>query len=1709
MPVISIRLLLIEDNPGDVRLIKEFLRERKQYLDSILTVASRLDEALRLVDSQPFDLILLDLTLPDAHGLDTLTGLQAQVSSIPIIVTTGLFDEALAVDAVRMGAQDYLVKNTLNGEVLSRSIHYALERANITNELRVREAQYRLLAENITDLIARHAPDSTLRYVSPSCRMLLGYEPEEMVGHKADEFFHPDDLPILDGVRNLSRHTLNTYTITYRIRHKDGSYRWFETTGNVTRDPETQSVLETITVSRDITERYHAAEQMRLLQSAVEHADDAIVVMSAEADLSEAQIRFVNPAFTRLTGFVPEDFLGKKRSVLRDHFSDPEVSKQASAALSVGYSFRGKSSNRRKDGQDYEVEWNIAPIRDVSGTVTHYVCVQRDVTERGRHERALQESEARFQAISNTLPVSIAITRLSDSTILYANDSYCDEMGLPREMIVGRPALDFFADPEDRSLILTELQSNGIDQSREVQIRCADGSLKWVLVSVTRIAFKGETALLSGFHNVTQIKELEQERAFLAAIVESSEDAIIGKTLEGQILTWNKGAERLYGYSADEAIGQSIRMLAPPERPDEISELLTRIKAGGHVSQLETVRITKAGKRVDISLTISPVTGENGAIVGAAAIARDNGERKKVDEALRANEEKLRTLFEVLPVGVSMVDQDQNIVEMNPALARILDISPEELVAGAHLSRRYIRADGTSLPPSEFATAQAIHEQQETFDREIGVINEAGATIWTSVSAVPLALPNLAAVTVVLDVTERKKAEEQLRVNEAKLRTLFEVLPVGVAMVDNNEQIVDMNPALARILDLAPLGSAEGTHRSRHYLHADGTPMPPTEFVTQRVVEERQPVFDVEIGVIKEDGATTWASVSSVPLALSNINRVTVALDVTERKQAEQKLAEERSLLRTLIDNIPDYIYVKDRQSRMMVSNKATAAMLGFATPEEMLGKTDFDFMDRQAAERYFSDEQAILQSGRALLNHVERVTDQMTSHVRWHETTKVPLRDNMGNIVGIVGVGRDITERKRAEQALQQSEELLRAVLDALPIGVMITDSQGQITHINPASQQIWAGAKYLGVDQYGEYKAWWLDSGKPVEAREWGAARAVANLETSLNEELEIERFDGVHRYMLNSAVPILNSDGNLQAVVAVNQDITERKRTERALQLYNQRIEVLHNIDRSILTAQPPSFTAERIVQALIEIIGCDAARIFASHAQDNTVTHLAAYPPVSQDSRDLLRHVLEVYGIPEDVRRGKALLIDDTRTPTRILAGFEALLTAQGARSWIIVPLMVGEQFLGILTAGSRRPSAFTSEHFDVVREMADQLAVALHKAELDEAIQEHTRTLEARVAERTSQLKSAKERIEAILRSTSEAIVVAEIDGRIEQMNPAFSALFGFSFEQGQSMSIFSLVDPASTEIVQRTFDEVGMTGTAKRVEFIGLHRDGTSFHADAALAPVIDGIPMVLICSIRDVTVYKEAEECLQNALEEEKELNKLKTSFTSIVSHEFRTPLAVILSSADLLQKYIDRMDEKRRQEKLDNITRQVRRLINLMDDVLMITRSESTGFVFKETNLDLVTLCQEVIEEAKVGYRQEITIDFKYQGDCQQIRGDEFLFTHILQNLVSNAIKYSPTGGTIDIVLDCSNTALTLRVEDHGIGIPQEHQSRLFEAFRRASNVGQIQGTGIGMTIVKRAVDAYSGRIEFKSSEGQGTTFIVQLPVSQGKDVVITDET
>ncbi len=247
-----------------------------------------------------------------------------------------------------------------------------------------------------------------------------------------------------------------------------------------------------------------------------------------------------------------------------------------------------------------------------------------------------------------------------------------------------------------------------------------------------------------------------------------------------------------------------------------------------------------------------------------------------------------------------------------------------------------------------------------------------------------------------------------------------------------------------------------------------------------------------------------------------------------------------------------------------------------------------------------------------------------------------------------------------------------------------------------------------------------------------------------------------------------------------------------------------------------------------------------------------------------------------------------------------------------------------------------------------------------------------------------------------------------------------------------------------------------------------------------------------------EVAERQRLEEELRNALNKEKELSDLKSNIISVVSHEYRTPLATILSSAELLEHYSQQWPEEKRQRHFHRIQTTVHHLTQLVSDVLLINKAEAGKLEFNPVPLDLVAFCRELVEELKLTTKTQHSISFVYLGSYLEACLDEKLLRQILTNLLSNAVKYSPDGGNVQFDLIFGQETVKFQITDQGIGIPPKEQELLFDAFYRSSNVGTISGTGLGLAIAKRCIDRHGGQITVESEVGVGTTFTITLPLN-----------
>ncbi len=404
----------------------------------------------------------------------------------------------------------------------------------------------------------------------------------------------------------------------------------------------------------------------------------------------------------------------------------------------------------------------------------------------------------------------------------------------------------------------------------------------------------------------------------------------------------------------------------------------------------------------------------------------------------------------------------------------------------------------------------------------------------------------------------------------------------------------------------------------------------------------------------------------------------------------------------------------------------------------------------------------------------------------------------------------------------------------------------------------------------------------------------------------------------------------------------------------------------------------------------------------------------------------------------------------------------------------------------------------SELENRVDERTQELKLANER--LSAEIAEHHKTLLA--------LRQSQERYRAIVEDQTELICRFKPDDTITFVNDAYCRYFNKSRESLIGQKFLPEMPPEDRKLITQNFRSLSLQQPINTYEHRIILPSGEIRWQQWSDRALFDEQGNFVECQAvgRDITQLKQAEAEILNALEKERELSELRASFVSIVSHEFRTPLTTIQSSVELLEHYSDRLSQEKKQNHFIRIQSAVRRMTQLLEDVLTIGKAEAGKLQFKPKPMDLVAFCRQIVEsmQAFVTYQHtnashKHTLTFVAHGGCTNAQMDENLLDHILTNLLSNAIKYSPKGGTVQFDLVCNQSSAVFRIQDTGIGIPTEDLDKLFDSFGRASNVGTIQGTGLGLGIVKKCVDLHGGNIAVESELGIGATFTVTLPLNR----------
>ena len=642
------------------------------------------------------------------------------------------------------------------------------------------------------------------------------------------------------------------------------------------------------------------------------------------------------------------------------------------------------------------------------------------------------------------------------------------------------------------------------------------------------------------------------------------------------------------------------------------------------------------------------------------------------------------------------------------------------------------------------------------------------------------------------------------------------------------------------------------------------------------------------------------------------------------------------------------------------------------------------------------------------------------------------------GRLIRVLGAVSDITERKRAEEALRDSESMLRALVDRSPDGIALSDEHGRIVEWNQAQTEL-TGLSYEQV--VGRPVTEVIAESLPPDVARSFTPEVISTRISAMRQgipmapglelrDVELRRSDG--RYRVVNIVPFPIQVGHGFHLGTIIHDVTERHRNAVALQESEARFRRLAENAPDVI------YRFSVLSKPLLEYIS-------------PAITALTGYTPE------------EFYADPSLATR--LVHPDDYHIVQATLAG-QVSPAAPMTMRWI--------SRSGGVRWTEQRAVPIYDDHGRLV--LVEGIARDI---------------TDRKLAEEDLQMRAE------LLDAALDTILLSDLRGRIVYANQQAWKSRGYTQDEFLQFTIADIdasMQPEQANALISSLRQQGMV----HLESQHRRKDSSLFPVDirARLVTLHDATLVLLV--ITDVTEQHHAHAEIRRALVKEQELNELKSQFIATTSHEFRTPLSTILSSAELIEHYGDRWSAEKKRYYLRLISESCQYMTEMLGDVLTISQAEAGKLTFEPEAMDVVEFCRRIAEEAQLTAGNRYSITFAYSAAYPIVNLSPKLLRQILVNLLSNAVKYSPDGGGVHMELTCSASQIRISVQDHGIGIPPEAQPKLFDLFHRAANVGTIRGTGLGLAIVKRSVELHSGAIEYTSQVGIGTTFVVTLPLT-----------
>ncbi len=1247
------KILLVDDDEDDYLLTREMLA-MAQGKEIQLKWAASFSAGCQALDADTYDAVLIDYDLGEHTGLELIRMAVAQDYPSPLVLITGRGGYEVDLEAMQAGATLYLTKSELNPPLLDRSIRYAIERkqtevalgeARQQLERRVQERTQELARANLELETARLTLESTVARRTNELRRANEKLAEQMV-----------ELESALAERRQKEERIDRLTRLYLTLSR---------------------VNEAIVRTRDAHELYS-----RVCEIVADGGDFPLVWIGEVQGVQVVPVAACGPA----TGYLKEikietegvlsqgpsgRSLREDRPVVNDDFAtNPTTSPWRDAALRHGIHSSASFPLHRRgrpigtfvlySSQPGTFDPELVALLEQLGDDVSYALDALDQEQlRLQAEQALRTNEERYRSLFNDMTEGFALHEIMldeqgnpvDYRFLEINPAFERLTGLKRGDVIGKTHSQLLPDDDPRWV---EIYGHVALDGEPVHFENYSPALKQHYEVYAYRPAPLQFAVL--FMNISERKQvdeaLRQSETRLRRFYESGLLGVIYWNMDGEITDANDKFLAMTGYTRQEIETGLIdwAKMTPPEYQPLDERSMAELKATGvNATPFEKEYIRKDGTRFPVLLAGAMLdeSRRNG-----VAFVLDISSRKQVEAALSESERRYRDLFNSMDEGFCIIEVLFDAAN-KPLDYRFLEVNAAfETQSGLHNAQgKLIR----SLTPDleeywfEIFGKIALTGEPAHFENEARALNRI-----YDVYAYRVGRPEDRQVAVIFtDISERRQTENALRQSEQHYRALFEGMHEGFYLVGirrtGDGQPVDMeyldcNPAFERIMG-RPRGEIIG-HSGKELV-----PSLRQEWldVFSRVEQTGEPTHHTGYSDAFQKHFETFVfrPVEGQVAVLVN--------DVSGRMQAEQALREAHERVEWVArfpEENPNPVVRVDLNGRILYCNPTAGRLPGWKRGVGQLADAAL---------------LSLIQRALALGHEIE---DDVRLDGGYYAVSAVPLPDE-----GYVNIyGRDVARRRLVEQALEQRSQeleaarteaenekrLLEAVMAALPVGVAITDAQGGNYFNNPAFEQVWGGMKQVdSVKEYVDFKAWWADTGQLLKPEEWASAQVIVKGEPVVGQVLELEGFDGVHRFVINSAAPIRDAGGKITGSAVSMQDITALRQAQEALREGEQRwATTLASIGDAVVTTDRQGRVtyfnpvAEKLSGwSIQEAAGLPMEQVFPLVNED---TLRPAENPVEKVLRDgqvagLANHTALI------TRHGQSIPIEDSAAPVQNSAG----------------------------------------------------------------------------------------------------------------------------------------------------------------------------------------------------------------------------------------------------------------------------------------------------------------------------------------------------------------------------------------------------------------------------------------------------------------------